>query len=126
MRCHRHAAINDLLRWAFASAGIPTCLEPSSISRSDGKRPDGMTLIPWERGRSLLWDATIPDSLAPSYRSTAVSGAGGLVAGLAEAKKWTKYSQLMGTYIFTPVAIESLRGIWTKIESIPELPGSRH
>lgn len=107
MRFHRHVAINDLLRRAFSSAGIPTCLEPSSVSRTDGKRPDGMTLVPWERGKSLLWDATVPDSMAPSYRSTAVSGTGGLVAGLAETKKWAKYSHLTDSYVFTPVAIES-------------------
>ena len=52
---------------------------------------DGVTLIPWSRGRPLVWDATVPDSLAPSYSQTAVSGVGA-VAAQAEVKKVSKYS----------------------------------
>ncbi|XP_019850978.1 PREDICTED: uncharacterized protein LOC109581361 [Amphimedon queenslandica] len=89
MRFHRHAAINDVLHRALSSAGIPSCLEPSGLSRSDGKRPDGLTLVPWERGKPLVWDATVPDTLAPSYRSVAVSNSGA-VAALAESKKTSK------------------------------------
>ena len=33
------------------------------FSRPDGKRPDGMSLTPWERGKSLSWDVTVLDSL---------------------------------------------------------------
>ena len=36
---------------------LPSRLEPSGIYRSDGKRPDGITLVPWERGLLLVWDA---------------------------------------------------------------------
>ena len=59
------------------------CLEPSGLSRSHGKKLKGMSLAPWERGKSLVWDVTVSDSLAPTYRSAAVSG----VAELAEFKK---------------------------------------
>jgi len=38
----RHSALNDLVKRSFASAEIPARLEPSSLSRSDGKRPDGI------------------------------------------------------------------------------------
>ena len=106
MRFHRHAAINDVLHRAFSSAGIPSCLELSCLSRSDGKQPDGLTLVPWERGKLLVWDATVPDSLAHSYRSAALSGSGA-VAALAESKKVSKYARLSPLYTFTPVAIES-------------------
>ena len=81
-------------------------MEPSGLSRSDGKCPDGLTLVPWERGRPMVLVVTVPDSMAPSYRSAAVSGTGS-VAALAEAKKSSKYA-LLSTVSFFPVAIESL------------------
>ncbi|KPI99111.1 hypothetical protein RR46_02328 [Papilio xuthus] len=52
-RIPRHAALNDVIRRALASSGVPAVLEPNGIVRDDGKRPDGMTLIPWKNGRSL-------------------------------------------------------------------------
>uniref|UniRef100_A0A1X7V5A8 Uncharacterized protein n=1 Tax=Amphimedon queenslandica TaxID=400682 RepID=A0A1X7V5A8_AMPQE len=45
----------------------------------------------------------VPDSLAQSYRPTALCA----VAALAESKKSAKYAAL-SSFIFTPVAIESL------------------
>jgi len=29
--------------------------------------PDGVTLIPWSRGRCLTWDVTVPDTFAASH-----------------------------------------------------------
>ena len=66
-RHHRHAAINDILHRALSSAKIPSRLEPSGLYRSDGKRPDGITIVPWKNGKLLVWDATCPDTYAPSY-----------------------------------------------------------
>jgi len=34
-------------------------IEPVGISRRDGKRPDGMTQIPWRSGKLLIWDVTV-------------------------------------------------------------------
>jgi len=51
-RSARHHALNDLIARAVASAGIPATKEPQGLSRSDGKRPDGITLIPWQAGRA--------------------------------------------------------------------------
>ena len=31
-------------------------------------REDGLTSVPWTHGRSLVWDVTVPDTLAPSYQ----------------------------------------------------------
>jgi len=32
-----------------------------------GKRPDGLTLIPWHTGMSLVWDVTVSCTTADSY-----------------------------------------------------------
>jgi len=46
--------------------------QPNGLSRLDGKRPDGLTLIPWQEGKPLCWDvmvichwATLTCSLQP-------------------------------------------------------------
>ena len=46
------------------------------IDRQDGKRPDGLTLIPWHGGRSLVWDVTVVSPLAASYVDRAATDAG--------------------------------------------------
>ena len=70
-RHSRHAAVNDIIRRALDSARIPSHLEPLGLYRSDGKRPDGATVVPWKCGRVLVWDATCTDTLAPSHRALA-------------------------------------------------------
>jgi hypothetical protein len=46
---------------------VNSTLEPNGLSRDDGKRPDGMTLVPWIKGQPLVWDVTVVDTLADSY-----------------------------------------------------------
>ena len=105
-RLHRHAYINDIIHRALTSAKIPSRLEPTGLLRSDGKRPDGMTLVPWKCGQLLVWDATCPDTFAPSYRRQATSAAG-KIAAAAEELKAGKYAHLDQVYLFNPVAIET-------------------
>ena len=38
-------------------------LEPSGLYRTDGKRPDGVTMISWEIGKQLVRDVTVVDTL---------------------------------------------------------------
>ncbi|XP_072947093.1 uncharacterized protein [Epargyreus clarus] len=77
-RLSRHACVNDIIRRALVTINVPACLEPNGIARDDGKRPDGMTLVPWKQGRSLVWDATCVDTLAPSHISVTSTHAGGV------------------------------------------------
>ena len=79
----RHAAINSIVHRSLTAAKIPSRLEPTGLSRTDGKRPDGVSLISWQSGKILVWDATCPDTFARSHRAEAVKGAG-LVAAKAE------------------------------------------
>ena len=98
-RFFRHSAINDILSRAFSSAKIPSRLGPTGLDCDDGKRPDGMTMVPWKFGKPLVWDATCPDTLAPSYHAMATGA-------VAAAEEW-KYSYLDHGHSFTPVAIET-------------------
>ncbi|XP_063389650.1 uncharacterized protein LOC134675368 [Cydia fagiglandana] len=84
-RLSRHSALNDILRRALVSAGVPAALEPQ-IVRNDGKRPDGMSLIPWKMGRALVWDATCADTLAASYVPS-TSGRAGAASDTRERLK---------------------------------------
>ena len=89
---------------ALTTAHIPSRLEPASVLHSDGKWPDGISVVPWQRGKLLVWDATCSDTFAPSY--IARSGAG-LVAAEVEGRKRVRYSNLAQTHHFVPIAIET-------------------
>ena len=105
-RHYRHATVNDIVHRALTAAHIPSRLEPSGIFRSDGKCPDGITVVPWKSGRLLVWDATCPDTFAPTYLPRAVSRVGA-VAEAAEERKKHKNSHLDQCHSFVPVAIET-------------------
>ena len=103
----RHHNINDLLCRAFTRAGIPTAKEPSGLFVADGKRPDGMTLIPWTGGKCLTWDVTVVDTLAKSHLNVSSTTQGGPSENAAAAKE-AKYSDMPNAYAFAPVAFETL------------------
>ena len=65
--------------------------EPTGLCRQDGKRPDGLSLIPWQNG--LVWDVTVVSTLADSYVAVA-SRESGLVAEQAAERKSVKYIDL--------------------------------
>ena len=66
-RHHHHSAINDIIHRALSSSKVPSRLKPSGLYRSDGKWPDGISVVPWKSGKLLVWDATCPDMVALSY-----------------------------------------------------------
>jgi len=75
----RHHALNDVVARAFAAAGIPVCKEPTGLSRTDSKRPDGMTLIPLWVGKPAIWDVTAVCTSAGSYWNSSAREAGAAV-----------------------------------------------
>ena len=103
----RHHVFNDIIWRAVGAAGIPAVKEPSGLDRQDGKRPDGLTLIPWHGGRSLLWDVTVVSPLAASYVDRAATDAG-TVEDMIATRKTEKYSTLSSAYRFEPIAVENL------------------
>jgi hypothetical protein len=103
----RHSTINDLVYRGLNRAGTPAIKEPSGLARTDGKRPDGQTLIPWSNGRALIWDATVVDTLAASYVLENATEAG-RAAEKAATRKLSKYLDLQRTYLFVPLAVETM------------------
>ena len=106
----RHSLANDTIKRAMVSAGIPAILEPPGVSRTDGKRPDGMTLVPWQRGRALVWDFTCVDTLAISNipQTSRIAAA---AAEKAQRPKCAKYCDISPAFVFQPVAVETM-GAW--------------
>ena len=90
----RHAQVNDIIKRALSSAHIPSILEPNGVSRSDGKRPNGMTIYPWKNGRTIVWDFTCSDTIAPSHIqiSSAIPGK------VAESAKTATFQRIMKLY----------------------------
>ena len=104
---HLHyAMLNDILHRALSS--VPSQLEPTGLDRADGKRPDGITMVPWSNGRLLVWDATCVDTFAPSHLSITASEVRA-AANQAEQTKIKKYSYITSHayHSFTPVAFET-------------------
>lgn len=109
-RWSRHEAANDIIARALRSAEVQCIREPAGCSREDGKRPDGMTLVPWTRGRSMVWDYTCVDTYAPSHLPHTTINPGS-AAEKAENNKKNKYSFLQDHFLFIPVALET-SGVW--------------
>ncbi len=109
-RHSRHNQVNELLCRAFISTGTLATREPHSLCTRDGKRPDGVTQVPWKRGRCIAWDATCPDTFAQSHIQ-ASSVRAGSAAATAEEKKLQKYADIISGVDFVPVAIET-SGVW--------------
>ena len=55
-RFSRLATLNSLLKQTLGSLDLPSVLEPRGLYRTDGKSPDGVTMIPWVMGKQLVWD----------------------------------------------------------------------
>ena len=91
------------------------------LSRTDGKRPDGLTLVPWQRGKSVTWNVTVTDTVADSYLHLISAKAGG-AAENAAIRKDDKYVDLQQTYTFVSLAFETLGLINVKgVEFLQEL-----
>jgi hypothetical protein len=113
-RFSKHTEINSIIiNRSLTSIHVNSNLEPNGQSRDDGKRPDGMTSVPWIKGQPLVWDVTVVDTLADSYvlKTSEVSG---FAAEMACKRKHSKYgSIILSNYIFKGLAFETL-GPWCK------------
>src|SRR5258706_14448000 len=95
--------------------------EPSGLCRTDGKRPDGLTLVPWQNGKAPTWDVTVATTLAESYMASSAN-ASGAAAEMAATKKTEKYADIQASHIFQPITLETLGPINTSaVEFLCEL-----
>ena len=82
----RHSYLSDIIKRALTAIDIPCAIEPRGLCRGDSRRPDGISIIPWEQGRCLVWDATSHDTFAPTNVPFSSKGTG-FVANHAAASK---------------------------------------
>ena len=105
-RLPRHTALNDAVYRSLSAAGVTAILEPRGLDRGDGRRPDGLTIAPFRRGRMLLWDATCTNTFGVTHLlECAVSASA--AARSAEERKRHRYAALCQSYDFAPLAVET-------------------
>ena len=75
--------------------------------RSDGKRPDGLILLPWKVGKPLTWDVTAVCTVADSYVAATAREVGAAAERAADLII-AKYSGLEDKCIFQAIAVELL------------------
>jgi len=94
-RSARRHSLNDLVWRAMAKADIPALKEPSGLLRTDGKRPGGVTLLPWKQRKCVTWDVTVSDTLAQSYvhETSQTSGAAAEAAAERKRNKYLSFTQ---------------------------------
>jgi len=64
--CGATVTVDGHLLCRALNTGTLATREPHSLCASGRKRPDGVTQVPWKRGRCLAWDATCPNTFAQS------------------------------------------------------------
>ena len=119
-----HHELNDIIYRALTRANTSSVLEPRGLSRTDGKRPEGLTLIPWQGGKSVTWDIAVTDTVADSYLHLISAKTGG-AAENAAIRTENKYVDLQQTYTFIPLAFETLGPINVKGVEFLQLLGRR-
>ena len=122
LSCRRSSArrLNDVIWRAIKRAHIPVAKELVGLSRTDGKRPDGATLLSWSREKPLALGVTVLDTVESHLKDTvALAGA---AANQAATFKTTKCMPITTTHIYVPIVIET-SGAWNNeaIEIMQEI-----
>ena len=115
-RHSHHTAINDIVHRSLVSIKVPSHLESSGLIRSDGKRPNDMSIVPWSSGKLLVWDTNCTDTFSPFNIRLAVHRMGA-VTEKAEDVKMSKYLSLDSSYLFMPVAVERCGAFGPKMKN---------
>jgi Reverse transcriptase (RNA-dependent DNA polymerase) len=105
-RRSRHSALNQEVARSLRRAGIPSRLEPTGLVRIGARRPDGVSLINWENGKPLAWDATVGCTTANIHVERTSKNAGA-AAEQAELDKFNKYRDISHDYVLKPLCFET-------------------
>ena len=92
-RVVRHNVMNNIIFRSLSSAGITASKESTSQTRLDGKRSDGLTLVPWQGDKPVTWNIIVVSTFAQSYLHASGQSAAG-TAELAVSRNGAKYSCL--------------------------------
>ena len=108
------------------SAEIPVAKKAEAgLTRRDGKRPDGLTLISWQGGKPMTWDVTVVTTLTAQYLSSSARSAGAATDLAASRKEATRIffsqSQWNPTLRFVQVPYLSSQ-LWSNAWLVP--PGT--
>lgn len=83
----------------MAQINISSVQEPAGLYRSDGKKPNGLTICPWLRSKCLIWNVAVCDPFAPFHiQDSAVIGR--VAVFVAEQNKMLKYQDLSVNHLF--------------------------
>ena len=119
----RHTMVNECVSRALKSAGLPNKMEPRYLAYDKGLRPDGVTQIPFQRGKCLTWDVSCPHPLCVSHIKC--NNSSGKLSTICEELKQKKYSCLEENYIFSPIIIDTIGAYGSQTETTIKEIGAR-
>ena len=75
--------------------------------RSNGKRSDGITMVPWKSRSLMVWDATCVDTCAPSHLAQFTMAAGAAASQAEDITKQLLVFRRRAMFDFIPVSVET-------------------
>ena len=111
---------------ALSIAHIPSRLEPSGLDSSDGKRPDGITMVPWKSGNPLVWDATCSIPMPPlTWHSPLWQQVLLPVGQRIQKKDQILIFRRTARFGFHTCCCRTIRSTWPSFPDLPQRAGHR-
>ena len=66
-RLARQAEFNAAVKMTLQTSWVPCLLEPSGLSRDDGRKPYGITMFAYKHGKPQCWDYICVDIFASTH-----------------------------------------------------------
>ena len=83
-RIARLSYINDIIHRALVS-----------LSRTDGKRSDGLTLIPWQFGKNLIWNITVVNTFDINFSNSWQCSLACRLAQISDIRRYGHYAHFL-------------------------------